>query len=178
MTCAKNWSNLTANTEATAKHISIDLGLRVKIICKMDPWTSSIIWPRETRLHKAPEQRSVTAEVHTTQDLATERKLCDTRTYTLIDYISAGNPLWTATMVSTFMMTSSTGNIFRVTGPFCGNSPVIPHTKASDADFDVFCAWINGWVTIMRLTIWDTIALIMTSLLWHHCSAYCHISQV
>ena len=35
-----------------------------------------------------------------------------------------------------FMMTSSNGNIFRVTGPLCGEftgSRWIPHTKASDA---------------------------------------------
>ena len=40
-----------------------------------------------------------------------------------------------------FMMTSSNGNIFRVTGPLCGEFTGlrwIPHTKASDANFDVF----------------------------------------
>ena len=36
-----------------------------------------------------------------------------------------------------FMMTSSNGNIFRVTGPLCGvftGHRWIPHTKASDAE--------------------------------------------
>ena len=48
-----------------------------------------------------------------------------------------------------FMMTSSNGNIFRVTGHLCGEFTGprwIPRTKASDADLDVFCARINGWV--------------------------------
>ena len=50
------------------------------------------------------------------------------------------------------MMTSSNGNIFRVTGPLCGEFTGhrwIPRTKASDTYFLVFsliCAWINGWV--------------------------------
>ena len=49
------------------------------------------------------------------------------------------------------MMTSSNENIFRVTGHLCREFTVhrwIPHTKASDAEFDIslICAWINGWV--------------------------------
>ena len=49
------------------------------------------------------------------------------------------------------MMTPSNGNIFRVTGHWCGeiNDQWIPLTKASDAEiWWVFfiCAWINGWV--------------------------------
>ena len=49
------------------------------------------------------------------------------------------------------MMTSSNGNIFRVTGPLCGEFTGhrwIPHTKASDAELYCFSiwAWINGWV--------------------------------
>ena len=51
-----------------------------------------------------------------------------------------------------FMMTSSNGNIFRVTGPLCGEFTGlrwIPHTKASDAEiwyFLWFAHWINSWV--------------------------------
>ena len=51
-----------------------------------------------------------------------------------------------------YMMTSSNGNIFRVTGPLCaGNSPVtgeFPAQSPVTRSFDVFfiCAWINGWV--------------------------------
>ena len=50
------------------------------------------------------------------------------------------------------MMTSSNGNIFRVTGPLCREftghrwTPLI---KASDAElwfFSSICAWINDWV--------------------------------
>ena len=45
------------------------------------------------------------------------------------------------------MMTSSNGNIFRVTGHLCGEFTGprwIPHTKASDAE--LWCVWINDWV--------------------------------
>ena len=64
------------------------------------------------------------------------------------------------------MMTSSKGNIFRVTGRSCGEFTGhrwIPRTKASDAELDrwiprtkgqwrgalmfsLICAWINSWV--------------------------------
>ena len=49
------------------------------------------------------------------------------------------------------MMTSSNGNIFRVTGLLCGEFTGlrgIPRAKASDAVFDVFFdpRLINGWV--------------------------------
>ena len=49
------------------------------------------------------------------------------------------------------MMTSSNGNIFRVTGPLWGESTGhrwIPFTKASDTElwcFLLICAWTNGW---------------------------------
>ena len=49
------------------------------------------------------------------------------------------------------MMTSSDGNIFRVTGPLYGEFTG-PRclTKASDAElwcmFSLICVWINGWV--------------------------------
>ena len=68
------------------------------------------------------------------------------------------------------MMTSSNGNIFRVTGPLCRASTGhrwIPLTKASDAEF-----WCFLWsapeqtseLTIEALVIWDAIVVIMTSL--------------
>ena len=49
-------------------------------------------------------------------------------------------------------MTSWNGNIFRVTGPLCGEFTGhrwIPLTKASDVGFGVFlfiCTWTDGWV--------------------------------
>ena len=49
------------------------------------------------------------------------------------------------------MMTSSNGNIFRVTGHLCGEftgDRWIPRTKASDAElwcFYLICAWIESW---------------------------------
>ena len=50
------------------------------------------------------------------------------------------------------MMTSSNRNIFRVTGPLCGEFTGyqwIPRTKASDEELWCFlwsAPWINGWV--------------------------------
>ena len=52
----------------------------------------------------------------------------------------------------TTMMTSSNGNIFRVTGHLCGKFTghwLIPRTKANDAELwccFFICAWIYGWV--------------------------------
>ena len=68
------------------------------------------------------------------------------------------------------MMTSSNGNIFRVTGPLCGeftDHRWIPLTKASDAKL-----WYFLWSapeqpverTIETQLIWDAVVLIMTSL--------------
>ena len=51
------------------------------------------------------------------------------------------------------MMTSSNGNIFRVTGPLCGDSPVTgefptqrPMTRSFDVFFDLRLnnAWVNN----------------------------------
>ena len=66
------------------------------------------------------------------------------------------------------MMTSSNGNIFRVTGPLWGESTGdrrIPLTKASDAELWCFL-WSEQTVeqTIETTVIWDAIAPIMTLL--------------
>ena len=51
-----------------------------------------------------------------------------------------------------YMMTSSNGNIFRVTGPLCGEFSYhrwIPLAKACDSELWYFpwsAPWINGWV--------------------------------
>ena len=55
-------------------------------------------------------------------------------------------------MMRNLMMTSSNGNLFRVTGPLWGESTGhwwIPLTKASDAGlwFLLICTWTNGWVS-------------------------------
>ena len=55
-------------------------------------------------------------------------------------------------MQTDYMMASSNGNIFHVTGPLCREFTGhrwIPHTKASDAKLWCFlwsAPWINGWV--------------------------------
>ena len=85
------------------------------------------------------------------------------------------------------MMTSSNGNIFRVTGPlskeFTGNR-WIPITKARDAElalmFSLICAWINGWLNnrgagILRLhsAHYDVIVMLsVPSTIGQHCFRY------
>ena len=59
-------------------------------------------------------------------------------------------PSWSCVLFK-IMMTSSIGNIFRVTGHLCGEFTGLrwtPRTKASDAElwcFFIF-AWMNAWV--------------------------------
>ena len=43
------------------------------------------------------------------------------------------------------MMTSSNGNIFRVTGPLCGNSPHKGPWRGA-LMYSLICVWINDWV--------------------------------
>ena len=67
-------------------------------------------------------------------------------------------------------MTSSNGNILRVTNALCGEfsgHPWIPRTKASGAEF--WCFYLSTpeptvEQTMVTPVIWDAIALIMTSL--------------
>ena len=69
-----------------------------------------------------------------------------------------------------YMMTSSNGNIFRVTGHLCEEFTGhrwIPLIKASDAELWCFISYVPEQAaeqTIVRPVNWDTIALIMTSL--------------
>ena len=69
------------------------------------------------------------------------------------------------------LMTSSNGNIFRVAGPLCeefSDYRWIPLTKASNAELRCFL-WSAPEQTVVQTieppVIWDTMALIMTSLL-------------
>ena len=74
---------------------------------------------------------------------------------------------------STNMMTSSNGNIFRVSGLLCGEFTGhwwIPSSKASDAELWYFLWSVFELTVEQRLetpAIWDAIALIMTSLWWY-----------
>ena len=69
------------------------------------------------------------------------------------------------------MMTSSNGNIFRVTGHWCGEFTShrwIPRQRPVTRSlmFSLICAWLNGGVgewTMVRLVIRDAIVLITTS---------------
>ena len=70
--------------------------------------------------------------------------------------------------ICTFMMTSSNGNIFRVTGPLCGELTGhrwILRTKASDAELWCFLGRTIAQ-TIVRLVIRDAIVP-----LWRHSNA-------
>ena len=65
-------------------------------------------------------------------------------------------------------MTQSNGNIFRVTGPLCGEftghrwiPTQRPVTRSFDAYFDLR---LNKILSKERLVIWDAIVLIMVSL--------------
>ena len=57
-----------------------------------------------------------------------------------------------ATREREYMMTSVNGNIFRVTGPLTGNSPVTGEFFSHKGRwrralvFSLICVWINGWV--------------------------------
>ena len=67
------------------------------------------------------------------------------------------------------MMTSSSGNIFRVTGPLWGESirhRWIPLTKASDTELWFFLSASEQTIehALETLVIWDAMALIATSL--------------
>ena len=81
--------------------------------------------------------------------------------------------VWVGSLFRQNRKTSSNGNIFRVTGRLCGafaGHRWVPLTKASHAElwcffFDLgFEQMVES--TIVRLVIWDAIALIITSLLW------------
>ena len=68
------------------------------------------------------------------------------------------------------MMTSSNGNIFRVTGPLWGEFTGhrwIPLTKASDTELS-YLFWSAPEQTIETPVIQDAMGLIMTSLQWNH----------
>ena len=79
----------------------------------------------------------------------TKNKTCSISCY--IDECHSRSPLMSVIQVCT-MMTSSDRNIFRVTGPLCGEFTGhrwLPRTKASDAE--LWCClwsgpWTNGWV--------------------------------
>ena len=76
---------------------------------------------------------------------------------------------YTLCVLFVHMMTSSNGNMFRVTGHLCGEFTGprwIPRTKASDAELWCFlwsAPWINGWVWWFETPT--------CSSLWRHCNA-------
>ena len=94
--------------------------------------------------------------------------------FVIIGAVEGLSPLWSQriTRYYTDKMTSSNGNIFRVTGHLCGKFTghrLIPRTKASDAEIWCFL-WsapvLTVWVNNSELVIWDAILPIMTSQYW------------
>ena len=74
------------------------------------------------------------------------------------------------TCVSQIMMTSSNGNIFRVTGPSCGEFTGhwwIPHTKASDAELLFFYVRLNKRLSKQSWGWWFEMP---SHPIWRHCS--------
>ena len=64
-----------------------------------------------------------------------------------------GSELTALPLSAPYMVTSSNGNIFRVTSHLCGNSPVTGEFPAKGPRrgalmFYLICAWINGWGNI------------------------------
>ena len=88
--------------------------------------------------------------------------------YTCYRWLRVCKSSLSVSTTSVNMMTSSNENIFRVTGPLCGEFTGhrwIPRTKASDAELWC-CLWSAceqtvEW-TIDTLVIWDAIAFIIS----------------
>ena len=90
------------------------------------------------------------------------------RIFTLLCGESTTKPSTRVTV--NFMITSSNGNIFRVTGPLCGEFTGlrwIPRTKASDAEL-----WRFLWSASKRLSkqSWGWWFETQSRSLWRHCS--------
>ena len=76
------------------------------------------------------------------------------------------------------MMTSSNGNIFRVTGHLCGNSPVtgeFPAQKLVTRSFDVFYLRLNERVSTQS---WDWWFETPSRSLWRHCNVRTKVNGV
>ena len=70
-----------------------------------------------------------------------------------------------------YMMTSSNGNLFRVTGHLCGEFTGprwIPHTKASDAE--LWCLLDLGLKKRLSKQWWGWWFEMLSRLLWCHCN--------
>ena len=94
----------------------------------------------------------------------TQIPVCDNWVMILNHFHSACMHIWTTPEFCFFMMTSSNGNISRVTGPLCGEFTGhrwIPHQWRGALMFSLICTSINSFV---RQLIWDAITLIITSL--------------
>ena len=77
-------------------------------------------------------------------------------------------PIWKLSALS-LMMTSSNGNIFRITGLCAGNSPVtgeFPAQRPVTRSFDVFFD-LNKWLSKQQRRWWFETP---SRSLWHHCN--------
>ena len=103
---------------------------------KMSPFDDVIICARKVTLNDM-------ADWQVANQNKTQKNLHRMNNYWHIfytHYIHAFATKWNG-VTTRYMMTSSNGNIFRVTGPLCGGihrARWIPHTKASDAELWCF----------------------------------------
>ena len=75
--------------------------------------------------------------------------------------------------ILTFMMTSLNGNIYRVTGHLCGNSPAsgdFPAQRSVTRSFDVFFDLCLN--TLLRKQSWGWWFETLSRPLWRHCNEY------
>ena len=87
--------------------------------------------------------------------------------FTSVHFSRLYNSLWLTKWLEIvlFMMTSSNGSIFCVTGPLCHRWISPKKGQRSEALMvSLICAWTNRCVTIQTPVIWNAFALIMTSL--------------
>ena len=77
------------------------------------------------------------------------------------------------------MMTFSNGNILRITGPLCGNSPVtgkLPSQRPATRGFDVFFdLHLNKGLSKQSRSRWFET---QSRSLWRHCNDYHHLHHV
>ena len=102
------------------------------------------IWPYE-KIHPFLHVTTITKSIETTVALAaTIIHSCVSILLRLVDRCNASHQQLWCILLSNFqpsMLTSSNGNIFRVTGHLCGEFAGprwIPHTKASDVELSCF----------------------------------------
>ena len=130
------------------------------LLAKLSPLRGDIIWTHGMNMHFLSYFNIAMASVVEIPCVSWTKSKCSSYIIAAIDVDvqAARRATTSAAMVLASlsrnipMMTSSNGNIFRVTGLLCGEFTGlrwIPRTKANDAEFWCFsliCAYLNGWI--------------------------------